>query len=190
MGRQILAVDDNEIVGWTLAARLWVAGYEVETVCSANEAFMALREKRYDLVLMDLEMPDMGGLQALEFMRDHDLCADAPVVLLTSSEDFAHVQKAYALGAKGYLTKDHATTALIKHIDRLMKTEDVIWLDDYHCISRKSAVQDSRTSSEHSLLSVVAPTRDQVAAPLFKPPGNPSHAPRKPQLSVITSSGQ
>ncbi len=187
MAHRILAVDDNEIVGWTLAARLWVAGYEVETVCSASEAFMALRESRYDLVLLDLEMPDMGGLRALEVMREQNLCRDAPVVLLTSSEDFAHVQHAYTLGAKGYLTKAHAATALIKSIDRLMKIDDVIWLDDHHCVSRQTAPQDQPAQS---FLSVVAPDHGRTPPPVFKPLGPMNHAPRKPQLYVVTSSSR
>ena len=137
MGQRILAIDDNEIVGWTLAARLWVAGYDVETVSSAAAGFEALKTQDYDLVLMDLEMPDCNGLDALDIMVRDRLCPDAPIVLLTASEHFGHVQQAYAKGARGYLSKEFASSALIKNIDRLMKTKDVVWIDDEHCVSKQ-----------------------------------------------------
>ena len=138
MSQRILAVDDNEIVGWTLAARLWVAGYDVETVRSAGEALAALREGDYALILMDLEMPDTDGLEAAALIREAGLCPDAPIVFLTASEDFADVQRAYGLGARGYLTKAFSP-ALIRNITRLIEAPDVVWIDDHHCVSREAS---------------------------------------------------
>ena len=167
MGQRILSVDDNEIVGWTLAARLWVAGYDVETVASAAAAFEALKVNQYDLVLLDLEMPDCGGLEALDFIRRQDLCLNTPVVLLTSSEYFGHVQKAYTLGASGYLTKSFASNKLIKTIDRLMKGDDVVWIDDLHCVSKQPRLD--------SILTATATTEPPNAPVASRRPSAPRH---------------
>ncbi|MBV9511938.1 MAG: response regulator, partial [Caulobacteraceae bacterium] len=94
MTRRLLVVDDNEILGWALQARLWVAGCEVILAGSAAEAFAVLEIERFDLVLMDLSMPDMTGLEAMEVIQQRGLCPETPVVLLTASEDIQNVQDA------------------------------------------------------------------------------------------------
>lgn len=131
MSRRILTIDDNQVVGWALRARLWVAEYEVEIASSALEAFTILKRERFDLVLLDLEMPGIGGLEALAIIKLLDLCRGAPVVLLTSSDEERNVRRAHELGARGYLTKQAAAETLIKHIDRLFESPETSWLDDY-----------------------------------------------------------
>ena len=147
MSRRILAVDDNEIVGWTLAARLWIGGYDVDTVKSAQEAICALKERPYDLVLMDLDMPGMSGLEAVEHIVRQDLCSGAPILVLTSSDDFAHVQRAYALGAKGYMTKTSSAPILLKAVSRLINAQNVIWIDDHHCVLDVQSADQAQTAN-------------------------------------------
>ena len=139
MTHRVLAVDDNEIVGCMLAARLWVAGYDVEVAHGAAEAFLALKRGAYDLVLMDLEMPEVDGLQALDILMRDQLCPGVPVVLLTASENFDVVQRAYGLGAKGYLTKSTDASELVKTVGRIVRTRNLVWIDDHHCVLEKEA---------------------------------------------------
>jgi len=139
MTRRVLVVDDNEIVGWTLRARLWIAGCEVILAGSAAEALATLEIERFDLVLMDLSMPDMTGLEAMEIIEQRGLCPGTPVVLLTASEDIQNVQAARALGASGYLTKAAAQRALAPAIDRLLAEPGISWIDDHHCIAPAAA---------------------------------------------------
>ena len=137
MGRRILAVDDNEIVGWTLAARLWAADFDVVSVQSADEAFEALNEGRFDLILMDLNMPGCDGLSALELIVAEGLAPGVPVVLLTSSDDIHDMRRARDLGALGYLTKEESGGKLAAQIDRILGAPDTIWIDDHHRIARQ-----------------------------------------------------
>ena len=134
MSRRILAIDDNEIVGLALRARLGAADYEVEIASSAIEAFAILKRERFELVLLDLEMPGVGGLDALAIINLLDLCQSAPVILLTASDEERNVRRARELGARGYLTKDAAAETLIRHIDRLFEEPQTNWLDDYICV--------------------------------------------------------
>jgi CheY-like chemotaxis protein len=131
MVRRILAVDDNEVVGWTLRARLWAAGYEATTVSNAVDAYAALRVGRFDLVLLDLEMPGIGGLDALAAFDRLGLRRETPVLLLTASDELRHMRKARQLGAIGYLTKAHANRTLVQYLDRLFVMPETTWLDDH-----------------------------------------------------------
>jgi CheY-like chemotaxis protein len=145
MSHRILVVDDNEIVGWTLQVRLWAAEHQVTYVSSANAALEALAVQRFDLVLLDLHMPDIGGLEALEMMNARDLCLDTPVVLLTSSDELKDIQKASLLGARGYLTKAEATRSLLHMVDRLLEEPNISWLDDYSCVFTPSQSEGADT---------------------------------------------
>ena len=136
MRRKILVIDDNELVGRVLRARLWAADYDVTVVTGAQSAFEVLGKGRFDLVLLDLEMPDLDGLEVLAVIRTHDLAQGAPVVLLTSSDETRNLLRARELGARGYLTKDHAAETLLKNVDRLLSGPSALWLDDLHCLSQ------------------------------------------------------
>jgi len=136
MVQQVLVVDDNEVVRWTLQARLGVAGFEVTAVASAAEALKALAAGRFDLVLLDHDMPEMTGLEALALIERRELCPRTPVVLLTSSEEFELVRAARSGGARGYLTKAEAFRNLMPALARLLGgRSDVTWIDDFHTVS-------------------------------------------------------
>jgi CheY-like chemotaxis protein len=136
MAQQVLVVDDNEVVRWTLQARLGVAGFEVTAVASAAEALKALAAGRFDLVLLDYDMPQMTGLEALAQIEQRGLCPRTPIVLLTSSEEFELVRAARSGGARGYLTKAEAFRNLMPALTRLLGgRSDVTWIDDFHTVS-------------------------------------------------------
>jgi CheY-like chemotaxis protein len=161
MSKRILSVDDNKIIGWTLAVTLWAAEYEVRHVSSALEAFSALAEEKFDMVLLDLEMPNIGGLEALSIINLRRLCPDTAVVLLTSSDELSDIQQARALGARGYLTKAYASKALIKSVDRIMDDPLVSWLDDFHCVTRPGRRAEANLDTVEAHVA--------FAVPMFRP---------------------
>ncbi len=77
----ILVVDDEKLIRWSLKECLRKEGYHVNAVESGNEALKALEEEPYDLVLLDYKLPDANGLELLEKIKPR--YASLPVVMIT-----------------------------------------------------------------------------------------------------------
>jgi two-component system chemotaxis sensor kinase CheA len=119
--KRILVVDD------TLTSRMLVknimeaAGYEVKTAVDGLEAFSTLNSEPFDLVLCDVEMPRMNGLELTKKVRETTKIADIPVVLLTSLASREHREKGVQAGATAYFTKgSFDQTSLLDVIKRLI----------------------------------------------------------------------
>jgi signal transduction histidine kinase len=101
----LLIVDDEELNRDGLARRLRRHGYQVAVASSGQEALELLGGRRFDLVLLDIMMPGMNGLEVLKFLRrDHSLI-ELPVLMVTARGDSGDVVEALELGANDYLTK-------------------------------------------------------------------------------------
>jgi len=101
-----MIVDDTEVVRRAMAALLRHDGHR--TVCAANgvEALSRIHEgTRPDLVLLDVEMPEMDGLTALQRLRHEPRTSHTPVVMMTSRTDRETETEAIRRGADGYLKK-------------------------------------------------------------------------------------
>lgn len=104
---KILVVDDVAIVRDPIAAALRAAGHE--TICAADgkEALVAIAADRPDLVLLDIHLPDISGLQVLTSIRRNPMTAKMPVILLSSEEARDTVINAAKLGVQGYMLKSN-----------------------------------------------------------------------------------
>ena len=104
-GDSILVVDDNELNLRLLRWLLEKNGYEVHTAVDAQTARAAIRAVHPRLVLMDIQLPDVDGLQLTrEFKADPDL-RDIPIVAVTASAMKDDQQKTIDAGCEGYITK-------------------------------------------------------------------------------------
>lgn len=101
----ILIVDDKAIFRDPIAASLEAAGYATTAASGGREALVLMKQSRPDLVLLDIAMPEMDGLNVLKVMRADARLADVPVILLTAVSDKKHVLQAASMGAAGYLLK-------------------------------------------------------------------------------------
>lgn len=105
MAVHILAVDDNEInlrlVEHALAGR----GYHVELASSGAEALAALDRRRPDLVILDIVMPGMTGMEVLDRIKSNPRLADIPVIMLTARTADQDVLAGYQSGADYFITK-------------------------------------------------------------------------------------
>src|SRR5947208_6116221 len=101
----ILIVDDEELNSEGLARRLQRHGYAVTVVRSGREALELLGQRRFDLVLLDIMMPGMNGLEVLKFLHRVDSLLDLPIIMVTARGDSSDVVEALELGANDYLTK-------------------------------------------------------------------------------------
>lgn len=106
MSERVLIVDDNEDVRRILALRLSMAGFEVSDAPDGRAALVALRGGQWDLVLLDLVMPELDGFELLRELRGD--ATSPPVVVITQYDDLPNRQRALALGAKRYVGKSCA----------------------------------------------------------------------------------
>jgi len=102
---RLLIVDDNEMNRDMLARRLMRKGYAVGVAENAQELLERVKEDTVDLVLLDIEMPNISGLDALQRLRDHYSAAELPIIMVTAKTQSDDIVKALDLGANDYLTK-------------------------------------------------------------------------------------
>jgi len=104
-GEKILVVEDNAVnrrlVGFLLRAR----GYQVREATSAREAFELIAVERFDLILMDVQLPELDGLEATRRLKGDAATRDIPVVAVTSYAMKGDREKALAAGCCAYITK-------------------------------------------------------------------------------------
>ncbi|WP_437332484.1 response regulator transcription factor [Sorangium sp. So ce394] len=105
LGGRLLVVDDNSVNRDMLSACLERRGYEVDQAPGGRTALQLIRENDYDLILLDLVMPDLSGLDVLEKLRDEGRLGLAPVVLLSASDKLGDVARGIECGAEDYVTK-------------------------------------------------------------------------------------
>ena len=101
----LLIVDDEELNRDGLARRLQRHDYEVIAVQNGREAIELLGGRRVDLVLLDIMMPGMNGLEVLKFLRRVDTLIDLPIIMVTAKGESEDMVEALELGANDYVTK-------------------------------------------------------------------------------------
>ena len=99
----ILIIDDEASLRQTMARILQRAGYEVTTAANGKEGLALVSEHPFDLVYLDIRMPDMSGLELLKII--HDKYSDLPIILFTAQPDVNSAVEALRRGATDYLLK-------------------------------------------------------------------------------------
>jgi len=102
---QLLVVDDNRVNRLLLGRLLEQLGHTVAFAENGREALDALRQRRVDLVLLDIEMPEMDGYQTLEALAADQNLRYIPVVMMSSVEEVDSVARCIEMGAEDYLFK-------------------------------------------------------------------------------------
>jgi CheY-like chemotaxis protein len=111
MPSSILIVEDTELLRKIYADKLAQDGYDVHTASDGLEALNALRSTEVDLILLDLIMPKMSGLEALEAIKADPRLRDIPVIILSNLGQESDVERGLSLGATDYLIKNEAKPA-------------------------------------------------------------------------------
>lgn len=116
---EILVVDDNFRLLRNLAARFEREGYRVRTARDGEEALAAIAAARPDLVLLDVDMPRLGGIPTCERIRLKDRLL--PVLFLTAYDDDVNAVRAFGAGADDYLSKDSSDAVLLASVRRALE---------------------------------------------------------------------
>jgi sigma-B regulation protein RsbU (phosphoserine phosphatase) len=101
----VLIVDDNEMNRDMLSRRLQRKGYDVTIAHDGDRAMELIRDRRFDLVLLDVMMPGLNGLEVLKILRETHTATDLPIIMATARGESEDIVKALTLGANDYVTK-------------------------------------------------------------------------------------
>lgn len=102
---RILVIDDDPILREFASVYLSTPDAVVETVSDGNMALDRLLKDHFDIVLADIEMPELDGFELVQRLRAHESLRHLPIVMLTGREDIASIDRAYNLGATSFVTK-------------------------------------------------------------------------------------
>ena len=119
MKRRVLVVDDDELILQILTTILDMEDFEVRTVETGEDALAAVEEELPDVVVLDVMMPGMDGLEVCTRLRAEPETKDVPVILLTARGDPEDRQRGLDAGADAYLTKPFSPLELIRIIGTL-----------------------------------------------------------------------
>lgn len=114
--KNILVVDDDPDVVTIIKGILHSGEYEVQSVYRGQEVFARLEEKKPDLIILDIKMPEMDGFQVLKRLKASPETSSIPVILLTGKGQYNDVLIGYQLGADYYMNKPFTSVQLINGV--------------------------------------------------------------------------
>ncbi len=117
----ILIIDDETIIHQSCARILRGEGYEIDSAMNGQEALQKLKDKRYHLVLSDIKMPGMDGVQTLELMKQH--APDITVIMFTGFASVETARSTMKLGAFDYLPKPFTPEELLAAVRKALASE-------------------------------------------------------------------
>ena len=145
---QIWVVDDDKSIRWVLEKALAKAGYRVESFSAADAVLRALEQSEPDVLISDIRMPGMDGIELLTHVREH--CPDLPVIIMTAHSDLDSAVSAYDRGAFEYLPKPFDLQDAVEQVDRACKSRE--------------RIQDATTGQQQSTADIIgeAPAMQEV----------------------------
>lgn len=137
MSVRILVVDDEHNLRITIAANLELEGFEVVEAESGEAALGLVKEQHFDLVLSDVRMPGMNGVEL--FRSVHELKPDLPVILMTAFALEGLVQEALREGAFTLLPKPFAIEHLVAALSSAVRGPVIVIVDDIKSVAESTA---------------------------------------------------
>ena len=116
----VLIVEDDDDVRWLVQVVLERAGFRTDAVAAGGSALAAARTDVPRLVVLDVEIPDVDGLEVCRRLKADASTADSSVLMMSSSTTEEDVTAGYAAGADDYLTKPFTPSELVHRVTRLM----------------------------------------------------------------------
>jgi len=120
--KNVLIIEDDPFIADVYVLKLESEGYDVETAEDGIKGLEALKKKGYDIVLLDILMPNMDGFKVLERIKMTPSLSKVPVVILTNLSQKKDIQKGLELGATDYIIKTKFTpTEVVKTINKVLE---------------------------------------------------------------------
>lgn len=179
---RILAVDDEESIRAVLKTILKSEGYLCDTAASADEAISRLKDNQYDVILTDIMMPGMSGIELLELIRKRD--DEIVVIMLTALNDIDVSIRALKSGAYDYISKPFRLDDVTISIEMALQKRALILENrDYQRNLEEKVLEQSRKIQSSFIKSIEALARTLEA----KDPDTRDHSLRVTEYSVRTA---
>ena len=120
MSKKILSAEDSPATQKFISFTLKYKGYTVVSVNDGIEALEKLSQESFDLIILDIMMPRMNGLEVLKEIKTKTPYKDVPIVMLTSEKGETDRQKAIDFGASNFLTKPFQPPELIEAVEKAL----------------------------------------------------------------------
>ena len=159
----VLVVDDNEMNRDLLARRLLREGHCVRVASGGREALALLRSESYDLVLLDIMMPEMNGYEVLQQLKADAQWREIPVVMISALDELDSVVRCLEAGAEDYLPKPFEPVILRARVNaclekKRLRNQEIEYLQNVARISAAAAAVEAENYAPESLAEVATRT--------------------------------
>lgn len=132
---KILLVEDEEDIQEVVQYNLSKEGYRVEGVTSGEDAFKKVKEEAYNLIILDLMLPGMDGLEVCRILKNDGQTAHIPIIMLTAKGEESDIVLGLEFGADDYITKPFSPRVLIARIRAALRRKQRAEHDDSSVIA-------------------------------------------------------
>lgn len=123
MAAHILVVDDSDLMTELAAEFLEQAGYRVSAVNDPRLAMLEIETGRPDLIVLDVDMPWLSGLDVLKMIRETPACAHLPVIMITAHGQTHRIVASFGQGASDYIFKPYDGRDLVGRVRRALSVK-------------------------------------------------------------------
>lgn len=122
VGRTIMVVDDSSTTRSLIASHLSESGdFDIVEAGSGFEALKILPTRKVDLIITDINMPDINGLELISFVRENPIYSDIPTVIITTEDSEEDRKRGMELGAREYIVKPFTAEEIKEAVGRVLK---------------------------------------------------------------------
>ena len=121
MTTRILVVEDDEDIAQLIARYLVKAGFGIDLVSSGHAALAAIESKKPDLLILDLMLPEVDGLEICRLVRSHTRTAEVPIIMLTARGEESERIRGLEIGADDYIAKPFSPSELVARVRALLR---------------------------------------------------------------------
>jgi DNA-binding response OmpR family regulator len=161
-GRKILVVDDEAVLVETIAYNLEQAGYQVFTACDGSSALQAANRESPDLIILDIMLPEMDGIEVCRQLRRESKTSTTPIMMLTAKGDEIDKVVGLEVGADDYVTKPFGRRELLARVRALLRRSEYIPARGQDEQAERESQDGSEAPRQHREL-VAGPLRIDLA---------------------------
>ena len=131
--KHIVIVDDEKDILELLRFNLEKIGYRTTCLLDGESAIREIRNSIPDLILLDLMLPGVGGLDICRILKNSDQTSDIPILMITAKSEDSDIVEGFKIGADDYVTKPFSIKVLIARVNALLRRKNSHKLDEIEC---------------------------------------------------------